>query len=565
MKKHLHILLLLGIALFSLWCTGGLMRKCDQAATLAGAYELAHGRLQDPAAYYQYDKTYILYWTCAAVLKLLPDGLSPVAVTNISLALLFWSALALFAVNFRRTLDPWVLLCFATSPAVFLNTLYVNSTLLSSAFVLLSALFLFQAGARGGWMAALFFFLAVGARADVILLLPLLLWLITPLWPAGTLPRPFSKQLKLGAAGILALAAGRALCAGESVSTDLFFNSKMVAGYAVFGFGAAGLLFGSYAFRLAGQTLRGPGWWEKLYRAAGLAALLLPVLFFIPQLHAPRYFWRACEALLLLAASGRLPAWNSRAFKVGLALAALLPMVLGVRLPAWNRPQLTVLHPTLFPSGDGVYPMGGYAPFLLRLRQAAEQPLDHNQRIWAAVHSAQFEFSPEGTIEVLRTPMYGYFMLEAALRGGSVQFRSSAERSGSFYADSRSLMRDDPKTPLRDLPQILELPALFVSPVLEGVGILRFGAGDDQWGRQTRLLNALFAGNEYRVLNPGRQPDAARQAFYFSSRPFAGSARHESSGLYYSTEPPAAVADGVRPAEAVLPRWMSIQTFRSGR
>ncbi|NOU35175.1 MAG: hypothetical protein HOO88_00130 [Kiritimatiellaceae bacterium] len=565
MKKSINILILLAVAAFSLWCTGDLMRKNDQATILAGAYDLAHGRMQDSSAYYQYDKTYVLYWTCAAILKIFPDTVSPIVITNISLAILFWSALAAFVVRFRRTLEPLVLLCFLTAPAVLLNTLYVNSSVLSSAFLLLSAAFLLQEKQRGSWLAGIFFFLAVGSRADAILLLPLLLWLITPFPVAGKSLADFSRHLKLCAAGVLALGAGRILCPEAGASIDPIFNLKMVAGYAVFGFGAAGLLFALYSFRLIAPSAEKRGL-EKLYGLAGLAAFLLPVLFFIPQLHAPRYFWRGCEAVLLLAVSGRFPAWNNRMLKTCFVLIALLPMFLGVRLPALTRPQLTVTQPTLFPSGDGFYPMGGTVPFLLKLRHAVEQPVDHNQMVWSAVHSAQFDFSPEKTIDVLYTPMYGYFMLEASLRGGFARCLPYEQlHDRPFYADSRSLMRADPKTPLNAQQQVLTLPALFVSPVSGGIGVLRFGVGDDQWGNQTRLLTRLFAGNEYRILNAGILPDETKQTVCFSALPFANSERDAATGLYYSSDSKSSVSDGIHCAEAALPRWMSLRAFGSGQ
>ena len=572
MKKTINIFLLLAVAVFSLWCTGDLMRKNDQATILAGAYDLAQGRMQNPAAYYQYDKTYVLYWTCAAVLKFLPAGTSPVAAANISLALMFWSALTIFVMRFRKELSPLALLCFLSAPAVLLNTFYVNSSVLSSAFLLLSAVFLLQPGSRGGWPAAVFFALAVGSRADVILLLPLLLWLITPFSMVGSFLRGWRKNLKTGlagskhwkllCAGIFALAAGRILCPGGGEAVDPFFNLKMVAGYTVFGFGAAGLLFALYSFHLSVRAAKGRGTFEKLYGLAGLFAFLLPVLFFIPQLHAPRYFWRGCEAVLLLAASARSPVWNFRSAKVIITAAALVPLVLGVRLPALNQPQITASHATLFPSGDGFYPMGGTLPFMLRLRHADEYPVDHNQMVWNAVRQADFRFDGGHSIKVLRTPMFGYFMLAASLRGGFAAGIDDTELSkGCFYADSRSLMRDDPKTPLRSLDEILALPAHFVSPVADGVGVLEFGAGDNRWGRQTRLLNRLFAGNEYRVFSCAPVEHPPRMTVVFSEQPFDGSRQDDQFGLYYSREWTSCQAPGFFYAASVLPAWMSLQAF----
>ncbi len=580
MKRWINILLLLTVALISIWCTGDLMRKCDQATILAGACDLAHGRLHDPSVYYQFDKTYFLYGICAALLKLSPDGVSSVAAANIGLALIFWSALTVFIVHFRKVLPPLVLLCFLTAPAVLLNTLYVNSSVLSSAFLLLSAVFLLKDGSRGGWPAALFFFLAGGTRADVILLLPLLIWLITPLPMIEKFLRGFSKDYKTGfknitlfskawkllLAGVLALAAGRIFFPVGGAAYDPIFNIKMVAGYTVFGLGAVGLLFALYSVRFAVQTARGRGVLEKFYGLAGLAAFLLPVLFFIPQLHTPRYFWRGCEAVFLLAVSGRLPARTRRPVNILVASAALLPLVLGVRLPALNQPQVAVAQPTLFPSGDGFYPMGGYIPFLIRLRNANENPVDHNQLVWSAVHSAQFDFLTDGTLKVLHTPMYGYFMLEASSRGGFARcLPFDRLGSGPFYADSRSLMRDDPKTPLNALPQILALPAHFVSPVSGGIGVLRFGEGSGQWGRQTRLLNRLFKGNEYRILAPDHRPADAKRAVCFSKNSFAGSEQDSDSGLYYTVGSGLSFPAEGWFAEPVLPGWMSLQAFGSGQ
>jgi hypothetical protein len=578
MKAKLNILLLVLFAAGSHLCIGGLMRKNDQATILAGANDLAHNRFRDPSVYYQVDKTYVLYGVCAALIKCAPPDVDPIAVANTGLALIFWSALFVFVIRFRRRLEPLALLCFLSAPAVLFNTVYVNSSVLSSAFLLLSAAFLMNEEKRGGWLAALLFFLAVGSRVDVILLLPLILWLTAPFPTIGEFLDRFSKGWKKGmagltlfsngwkliGAGILALAAGRLICRSGGAAFDPIFNWKMVAGYTTFGFGAAGLLFALYLIELISPLMSRKGVLERIHQLAGIAAFLLPVLFFIPQLHAPRYFWRGCEVLLLLPVSGRVPVLRARGVRTVVVLAATVPLFVGIRLPALNRPQMTMAQPTLFPSGDGFYPMGGYLPYLFRLRNANARPVDHNQLVWSAVHSAQFDFTPDGKIPVLWTPMYGYFLLEASLRGGDAQCLSLATIGDqTFYADSRSLMRDDPKTPLGDLPQILSIPSRFVSPVSAGVGVLKFGDGDDQWGRQTRLLNRLFCGNEYRILAPGSVPDASRRAVFFSKEFFAGSERDAGSGLYYSGGKVCQESTPVFCAEAVFPDWMSLQTFSS--
>jgi len=581
MKKWINILLLVVVALISIWCTGDLMRKNDQAVILAGSYDLAHGRTQDWSAYYQVDKTYVLYWTCAALFKtqqLIRCAADPVAATNMGLALIFWFALTVFVVRFRRTLSPVVFLCFLTAPAILLNTLYVNSSVLSSAFLLLSAVFLFSEGRRNEWLAALCFFLAVGSRADVILLLPLLLWLITPFPRIGTFFRNFSKGWKLGVRGImdfsnvwklccagaLALWAGQLICRGGGAAVDPIFNWKMVVGYTVFGFGAAGLLFVIYAIRLAAQALKGRGAFERIYGVAGLLVFLLPVLFFLPQLHAPRYFWRGCEAVLLLAVSARLPVWNIRPLKIIVVSTALLPMIVGVQLSSLSRPRMALTNPTLFPSGDGFYPMGGALPFMFSLRNASFNPVDHNQMVWRAAQRAEFQSDSSGTVPVLNTGMSGYLLFGASLQGQTVRRAPFEALCGSpFYSDSRSLMRDDPKSPIGALSQILALPADFVSPVSGGIGVLRFGEGDDHWGKQTQLLNRLFAGNEYRISVSSSLPDEMRRRVCFSKIPFKGSEMDVTSGLYYSAGIGSWGPSEGACAETVLPRWMSLQAFGS--
>jgi hypothetical protein len=361
----------------------------------------------------------------------------------------------------------------------------------------------------------------------------------------------------------LALLAGRLICRGGGSAFDPIFNLKMVAGYVVFGFAAAGVLFLLYAVFLAVQAIRARSTLEKLYGTAGLFAFLLPVLFFLPQLHTPRYFWRGCEAILLLAVSTRRPVWNIRWLKITVCFAATIPLVLGLRLPELTQPRLTVTHPELFPSGDGFYPMGGILPFMFRLRNAVEQPVDHNQQVWNAVRKADLRFDDRRSIKVLHTPMYGYFMLAASLRGGFAECRSYAELSnGCFYADSRSLMRDDPKTPIYSLKEILSLPAHFVSPVSDGIGILEFGTGDNRWGSQTRLLNRLFAGNEYRILTVGKAGIPTRATIAFSRQSFDGARKDDQTGLYYFEEQVPCSSLGLYYASTILPSWMSLQSFK---
>jgi hypothetical protein len=578
MKRWLNISLLLVVAAFSLYCTGDLIRKSDQSAILAGANDLVQGRVSDWGQYYQFDKTYVVYWVCAAfvwVKSAVAENASLIACCNVGIAGLFWAALAGFVVRFRDKLSPVVLLCCVTSPAILLNTMYVNSTACSSAFLLLSMVLLFS---RHSWTAAFLFFLAVGSRADVILLLPLILWLITPFPMLGTFFGAFSKGWKPGvcglalfskhwkliAAGLIALVLGPVLGGGSGVSLDPFFNIKMVAGYTVFGFGAAGLLFVWMASRLLLNGVRSRDIWQRLFAAVGLVAFLLPVLFFLPQLHAPRYFWRGCEAMLLVAVSGCLPSARlpvRRVVSAILCVAAVVPLFVGIQMPQLGHPRPVFSAPEQFPSGDGHYPMGAYLAFMRQLRNADEIPVDHNQRVWKALRSADFDGTPDQTLLVLYTPMSGHFMLEASLRGRKI-YRCGKDRMPAdvpFYADSRSLMRMDPKGDGPAGAGLLNMAARPVSISVEGVEIIQFRLGDFQWGRQTALLNRLHGGNEYLIIPAGSAVKPGRHIVYFSETPFPFAQRDPESGLYY-TEDDVSQSEG-QLAVSVLPLWMSMQAF----
>jgi hypothetical protein len=578
-KTNLSLFVIVAVlATVSLWSTTDLLRKNDQASILAGALAWAGGEPGDWRQHYQFDKTYVLYAYNAFWLALadaLDWSVDPVLLTNRVTAAAFWLALVVFVARYRRTLDPLLLVAGLTTPAILFNTQYLNSSTLSSAFLLLSVA-AYRPG-RAVWPAALLVFLAVGARADVVLLLPLYGWLV---WQLPTIGKPVSESfqrlekvavtlptignrqknrsndwksaLVLGAAGAAALVVGRVWAGGAGVTVDLFFEPRMVAGYLAFGFGAAGLAYGWVALRgLAGLPLAG---WA---RGLALAAFLVPLLFFLPQLHAPRYFWRAVEALWLVQAFSPVFLVRGRWVRGLVWLVAAVPLLVGVRLPALTQPQLVVCEATRFPSGDGHYPMGAYGDFLGQLRRGMVEPVDHNQRVWRAVRAAELEVDGAGTVPVLFSPMYGYFRLAGVLRGQAVTFDDAAGWGATpFYVDSRTLARADVKFRLRGGADLLERPMRVVSPELDGIAVVQVGAGDLVWSMQTRLLRGWFGGNEYRIGAAGTAVPAGHRAVWFAAEPFAGAEQDAATGWWTSTNPAP-----VRVAWTALPGWMSVQSF----
>ncbi len=554
----------------SLWSTSGFLRKNDQATILTGVIDWARGERQPWSHYYQFDKTYVLYAYTAAWLRInqvIRPEADPVRVANRAVAVTFWLALLLFLLRYRRHLDPLVLLLVLSAPALLLNTQYLNSTTLSSAWLLVSL----AALPRRSW-AALAFFLAVGARADVILLWPLYAWLtFIPLAARGqAMPQlrfptigkwreffsnDWKTPLALLGAGGAALVLGRWWAGDSGTNLDWFFQPKMAAGYIAFGFGAAVLWWLGLTVRI-GRT--GPRWWGGL----GALALLLPVLFFLPQLHAPRYFWRGAEALLMVAALA--PAVghiSGRGLRRGLAVLAVLPLLIGLDWSNWTAPRLTVGQPTVFPSGDGHYPMGAYASFLGRFRTAETVPIDHNQRVWWAARSATFEPDQAGHVGVVMTPMHGYLMLAGSMEGQSVRVTPfDPETVTGQYLDSRTLMRHDVKFGGQELEALLAEPLASVSADYDGIRIVRVGEGDTRWGEQTRALNRWFAGDEYRIGPADTVVPVGRRAVWFAAEPFANAERDAATGWYLSSVP--AHGSDLQVAYSALPTWMSVRTFR---
>ena len=122
-------------------------------------------------------------------------------------------------------------------------------------------------------------------------------------------------------------------------------------------------------------------------------------------------------------------------------------------------------------------------------------------------------------------------------------------------------MRTDPKNPF-ELNRILDVPMEFVSPVSDGIGILRVGTGRREWGAQTKLLNRYFNGNEYRIYSVDKASLSNRNYICFSKKDFTGARYDSLSKLYWSEKSPAVLRSDILLAQAVLPSWMSLQAFK---
>ncbi|MFC1468035.1 hypothetical protein ACFLQY_05060 [Verrucomicrobiota bacterium] len=414
------------------------------------------------------------------------------------------------------------------------------------------------------------------------MLLPFLIWNFMPASFFGARMFRWKRLWVLLFFPLAALVLGLAQRETATVMTDPIFNLRVFAGYTVFGLGAMSLLYLCAVILTLVVVLRQSQWGKRLFYFGGAFAILLPLLFYVGQLHTPRYFFRVCEVALIFFCTRRgrvlLDSFSWRKPVMVLCCAGcLIPMVLGVDLDQISRPKLTFSNATCFPSGDGYYPMGSYLDFLFQMKNAEEEPIDHNQMIWRAVQTAELKFE-DGPVPVLWSPMFGYFMLRASLEDGVAECKPLSHWAGkSFYAETRTWMRLDPKFGQVGRSELLRTLSEPVSRDLGGIEVRRFGRGDDGWAERTRFLNRLFAGNEYRVYNVDDfsvdQLAGPRRVVLFSKKikSLQGvlSIDHEVGKLgafYYAlldSREISVVDDGdhVMVAVAVFPDWMSVQAF----
>jgi hypothetical protein len=574
------------------------MRETDQASVLNGVWELFRGSHVAGENYYNYEKLYETYWITAFAfwLRSLFGGIwSPVFVGNVSTGIVFWATTiaAVFLLARARPRPPVLaLFCYLSTPAILLNAVYTNPAIISAGFLLLAGVLLSNSQtARHRAMAAIFFFISVGARADAVLLAPLLLWLQLP--SRNWLRRALTNATTwlLFCSGLAAVLIGRVLYTGDPIyAWPGFVGTKAFVGYLVFGLGASLLLFVLFCSVLLISAVRAANFERAIFYATGAVTLALPLVYYSFQLWSPRYLVTTAVGVSLLSVSRRGEALLKikslkpvvHPARLTFGAIAMLLLIAGLRLPSPATPRLTFNQPTLFPTADGLHPTGAYLSFLFTIRNIREREIDHNQLVWTAAMSAEFAPSSDGFVHVLNTPMRAYVALAVALKGLRPKLEPMGETQGPFYTESRSFMRLGSDQVSASLASLLAEPATIVSPIYKGIAIVRFNAGgNSSWGMRTRALDTLFMGNEYRLYNPSvfnSYGDMDGHPFaLLADRPFeivlgrnkAKATMDQGSGLYYFKGDSRQVQtryklslhrpEHVMLAIQVLPTWMSVR------
>lgn len=509
----------------SLSAIADVIREGDQASFLDAALQLASGRNPWHANFYNYDKQYFAFWIIALVFKVeqvLRLPISEIYLANLTSCLILWSGAVALLTSTRRHLFLLVgILCVVAAPSFLLQAPFLSTAAISSGFLLWMTWCLLQKNSF--WMlsaSGVLAFAAIGARADAVLAIPFLLWLTTPIPQLRNLVSHRSNWMVV-LASILAIALGKVIFTEAGiVSNSFFWYPRIFVGYFVFGLGAAGILFLCCVVAITQQAMTASLKSERLYLIVGSALMLLPFLFYAAQLLSIRYWMLTIDVLLCFLCTPRgqliLQQSCSSGFKRSLGLVlvccCILPLFVGVKIPFIKSPYLTTTAPTVFPTADGVMPMGAYSHFLIpRLRNAATQFVDHNQATWQSANSAQYELGSNGKVPVLETHLPMFIRLAATMQGKPSELIPTTKIGNSpfFYAESRSFTKEwvelnnpdgfksEGKTTIQKL---LASPAAYQSDRSVGIGVLKFGSGNRQWSQEFLTLNPLFRGNEYQIL-----------------------------------------------------------------
>ena len=510
------LILLLGVVVVLASALGGVMHESDQAALLSGAHALAFRSTRIAGiGFYQYDKYYLSYWLTAAALRLFPQA-DPVAAGNILSFSFFWlPALAAVVQTARRnTAAAWLVAVALLAPAILVHSSFLAPVFLSGGFLLLTIGVMRRRG-RAAW-GALLYFIATAARADALLLFPLLVWLGAPRARLSAMWRA-PHTWRFAAAGLGALALGGWCRGGFSAGFYApLWRPRVLAAYTIFGLGAAVLFLGAAVFRLGAAAVRARSRSVRLFAAAGVIAVVLPFAFYALQMCSIRHWTVGLLGLAALPATPRGRRWllggssllRRRHARVPLVGAALLPLVVGLRLPFPFAPQGCFTRPTYLPSADGLIPVGALL-WNAWERRPGGMAHDHNHRLWMAARSvAHWPRQADGFAPILRTPLGEIVALGAQLDGERPRYVSAAELgAGPWSAELRALLRVGPSS---TSPAIEDWRAVVQKYRLERLGgeetpclIVRGTTGAPSAEQMEWIVLAeLFEWREFRVLPP---------------------------------------------------------------
>jgi hypothetical protein len=491
---------------------GPFMREPGQARLLDGGLAIAKGHLIIARGEFHFATQFVSSFLLGGLDRFLPRPYSAdtlVFAGNVFGFVFFWGALLLLLARSARRLTLAVFLPLLLAPAFLDYSAFYASAFTSAAFLFLLAVWLDRKNWNAFTRAGIFLLslLAVGARADALLVLPLLAML-------HSRERNFARVLSSANTWLAAAGGLTALFLGHLLSLTVAMNGvvglmrfNQFIGYSVFGFGAVALLF---AVALPVLWVHRRVW--RFYLGLGLA---LPLLYFAVQPLSPRHCVLGVVVMTVFACARtgralfhcRFRARFSGVLKLALVAAALLPVFIGVDCSNLHHPKITFLRPTLLPSVAGVAPAGAQLGFAISVKQQ-NGFLDHNHAVWTAARDTKFRPNAEGSVPYLFSPSESCLIFSIRLQN-QIPRRCNLDDLGhlapAFYCESWSLLR---------MQQLWEpdLMAYFLSkyslaPVVRsgwrGVTLMRAQANAqpaaDEFGGALWALNQSFGPDEFRL------------------------------------------------------------------
>jgi len=589
------------VLLLGLFTLGPYMHETDQGTLLDGGIAISRGQWKVVRGEFDFDKQFVSYLLPGAMFHFFPSRPDPDTVVlagNVLGLFLFWGAFLLLLTRSRRGLAFALVLPVILTPAFLLHSPFYASAFTSAAFILLLAVFLNRKKWTGTAHAVVFAlaFCAVGARADALLLLPLLAMLHSPRHTMLSVIQSPNTWL-MATAGLAAFFLGRAFYTGAHFDFDPEpLRWKQILVCLVFGLGGAGGVLLA-AFHAVWGVRRATI--DRVWLAFTATGLALPIGYYCLQMLSPRHcVVGALSAFVFITAPCGRAIFKiyfrrkrlATVVKFTLGFAALAPVLVGVNLADLRHPRLTVLHPTLLPSHAGVFPVGAYLGHALNFRRL-HGLVDHNQALWLAAKATRFIPDANGGIPFVTTPVDYYLILSMHLQGWTPAPFHLAESPmpPRFYVDGRTLMRFTYAWAPRRISTAAFFGGVVLTPATatdwQGITIFSVSAtpppDTDSMSGLLWVLNAVFGGEEFR-LEPrtslaGIPDDWAGKKLVLASRgPFflAGKRAEECESprlghWYYGVISPLHKGDLVRlesdpaaevyVATSVFPAWLSLQ------
>ncbi len=480
---------------------GPIFRDNDQATILGGAWQVAHRQASFlHAVFYNFDKQWGVFLVLSWLFRLFPHA-DPVLAANVLLTIIAsvaWLSLGLRTGRSHNTPLP-LLLPILLSPVLVLYIPYLGTGWFSLAFLLLSFFFLGSFSSRAGQATGLVLLaVAAACRGDVVLAAPALAFSLIRRNRPGELFRHPLLWL-IAAAAIVPVLVGK-LIAGSAIpdTNPLSFDARSYFGFLLFGLTPAGiiLLLLSVTVFLFAAVRKHRFWFFYLCLAV---SSLIPFGFYSLQLYTLRYLFLTIACLLFLVTSRRMLGLyqaSLRKYPQRSWLAAVLvgvtiaPWVIGFNVPVLNHPRLTFTNPTRFPTGDGKFPMGAYLGFAWQILFRDHREIDHNQKIWLAARSVDYQACSDAAVPFLITPMSNF--IEFAIRLQNKQPRAidylAESPCAMAYLDARSIIRGYRPVP-RDGPMFHENIS-FASSIDNGQIIVRVESSRGQTD-EARTLEQL--------------------------------------------------------------------------